>query len=174
MSEPEHWFFSQSLLLRRLFNVAGALCPRRAAMPDRRLRSFVAWAALAAAFVPMAHAQVVVSPSAMARLSEADANRDGRVTRTEFLAARAARFDRFDRNQDGVLTLADSPPRFIAASLSVDLADMLKVFDADKNDQVTRAEFVNGPTPTFDAADTNTDGVLDAAELKSAAARKAR
>ncbi len=112
----------------------------------------------------------------MARLAEADANGDGRVTRAEFLTARAAQFERFDRNHDGALTLADSPPRFIAARLGVDLPAMLKMFDANTDAKVTRDEFVHGPTPAFDAADTDKNGVLDAAELKAAAAaaRKAR
>lgn len=34
----------------------------------------------------------------------ADANGDGKVSREEFLAAAAARFDRMDANKDGVLT----------------------------------------------------------------------
>lgn len=146
-------------------------------MSLRRFRSVTILAAVGASFacVSLAQAQGVVSPNAMARLAEADANRDGRVTRAEFLAARTAQFARFDRNNDAVLTLADSPPPFIAARLGVDFTALLKMFDANKDGKVTRDEFVDGPTPAFDAADTDKNSVLDAAELKAAAAaRKAR
>lgn len=143
-------------------------------MPARRPSRAASLAAFCATFAlaQMAHAQPIVAPNAMARLAEADANRDGRVTRDEFIAARAVQFERFDRNRDGVLTLADSPPRFIAERLGVDLPAMLKMFDANKDAKVTRAEFDTGPTPAFDAADADKSGVLDTAELN--AARKAR
>lgn len=125
-------------------------------------------------FAQVANAQTVIVSSAMGRLAEADANGDGRVTRAEFLAARAAQFDRFDRNRDGVLTLVDSPPQFIAQFVGVDLPAMLQMFDANKDGQVTRAEFVGGPTPTFNAADTDKNSILDAAELRAAAANARR
>ncbi|HET7730513.1 MAG TPA: EF-hand domain-containing protein [Usitatibacter sp.] len=38
------------------------------------------------------------------RGASADANGDGKVTREEFLARAAARFDRLDANKDGVIT----------------------------------------------------------------------
>lgn len=49
--------------------------------------------------------------SGMRALMMADTNRDGVVTRAEYDAAAAARFERLDTNRDGKLDAADRPQR---------------------------------------------------------------
>jgi len=87
----------------------------------------------------------------------ADADGDGRVTRAEFLAARAAGFDRLDRDGDGVVDRGGFTGRLVARRIAA--------MDADGDGAVTRAEFEAAPTPAFDRADRDGDGAVDAAEL---------
>ncbi len=112
----------------------------------------------------------------MARMDQADANRDGDVTRAELIAWRTANFTRFDRNRDGVLSDNDIP-RFVRGTSIGAQFDELKVqFDTNRDGRVTRDEFIGAPTVLFDAADVNRDNVLTRAERDAAvmAARVAK
>lgn len=98
------------------------------------------------------------------RMDQADANRDGDVTRAELIAWRTANFTRFDRNRDGVLSDSDIP-RFVRGTSIGAQFDELKVqFDTNRDGRVTRDEFIGAPTVLFDAADGNHDNVLTRAE----------
>jgi len=99
-------------------------------------------------------------------LTRADANGDGIVTKAEFTQARAKMFDRLDRNHDGYLS-ADDKPRFSfrKSSNGDRLQQMVLMLDKDGDGRVSRDEFVNSPSLLFERADTNHDGVVDAAEL---------
>ncbi|MBN9146408.1 MULTISPECIES: EF-hand domain-containing protein [unclassified Novosphingobium] len=118
----------------------------------------------AALLVPVAaHAQ---TGGRMADLfAGADTDHDGRISRTEFVAARNAHFAQLDRNGDGVVSAADFPraARFPAAKAKIDA--MVASDDVNHDGAVTRAEMVNAPTTMFDKADTNHDGYVDQAEL---------
>lgn len=105
------------------------------------------------------------------RLSEADANRDGNITRDEVRQSRAKNFERFDRNRDGVLTLDDIPMFVRNAAIGTEFRSLLTQYDANKDSKVTRDEFVSGPMPMFDMADTNRDSVVTRAELQVAVAQ---
>jgi Ca2+-binding EF-hand superfamily protein len=98
-----------------------------------------------------------------------DANKDGTVTREEFIAARADHFAKLDRNSDGYIDSGDVPKRLAARRQQQGGGDfMVGQFDADGDGKVSKEEFVNGPTLAFDRADTNKDNVLDAKELAAA------
>jgi hypothetical protein len=109
------------------------------------------------------------SPEAM--LDRADANHDGRVSRAEFLAARAAQFDQLDRNHDGMVRL-DEYPRLASSKRAgaQRLKTLISATDRNRDGQVDRGEFVSAPTLVFDRADANRDDVLDKAELAAARA----
>ncbi|MFM9829461.1 MAG: EF-hand domain-containing protein [Sphingomonas sp.] len=111
------------------------------------------------------------SASTMARLLEADANHDGQVTRPELIGWRSANFARFDRNRDGVLSSDDVPAFLRASSIGIQLTGTIKQYDANADGRLTRAEFVGGPTPLFDMADANHDGIVSKAEVDAAAAK---
>ncbi|CAN5495506.1 EF-hand domain-containing protein [soil metagenome] len=99
-------------------------------------------------------------------LDKADADHDGHVTREEFKASRAARFDRLDRNDDGVVSLSEFP-RLTKSNLlkAQTLKAVITHADRDGDGRVTRVEFVDGPAPLFDRADRDHDGRLSRDEI---------
>jgi len=104
-------------------------------------------------------------------LEQADLNHDGLVSRDEYLAARARKFDELDRNHDGLLTDADFPRLARAGERGEKVKKMLDAADADHDGKVSREEFKNAGGKWFDLADANHDGVVDKNELKQAAER---
>ena len=108
------------------------------------------------------------------RIGAADTNRDGNISKPELIAFRAANFSRLDRDGNGVLTPSDIPAFVARFNPDLDFGTLLKQFDANGDRRVSRDEFVNGPTVIFDAADSNGDGLLSAAERQAAIAAAKR
>lgn len=108
------------------------------------------------------------------RMAAADTNGDGAVSKPELIAFRGANFDRLDRDANGMLTTSDIPRFAARLNPSLDFNSLLGQFDANRDGQVSRNEFVNGPTAVFDAADANRDGLLTAAERNAAIAAARR
>ena len=110
--------------------------------------------------------QASLDPKAL--FATADSNGDGDVSRAEFLAARAVRFDTLDVNRDGTL----SGDEFAAAAQGlrgrIMAPIMFRQFDADGDGKFTREEFSKAPTPGFDMADANGDGKVSLAEVRAA------
>ncbi|WP_293972527.1 EF-hand domain-containing protein [Sphingomonas sp.] len=124
-------------------------------------------------FLPVAFpaaAQGLRDPAAL--LASADADHDGRISRSEFQAARLAQFDRFDRNGDGVISRADFG-RIVSmrpqAGARIDA--LIAEADLDHDSKVTRDELAHAPARIFDEADINHDGFVDQTELEAARAR---
>ena len=107
----------------------------------------------------------------------ADANGDGRVTREEFMAkfpkSPEDRFSKIDRNGDGFFDetdkIAAAPPRVgppprAQRSWPDIVANLLSDHDPNKDGKMTFEEYSQGkpevPRATFDAMDTNKDGVV--------------
>ncbi len=113
------------------------------------------------------------------RMAAIDANRDGRISRREFMSARppwvrgrtgprmvrrrARIFARIDANRDGVISSAERE-----ASLIRWFARM----DADRDGRLTRREFIaarqrlrGGPARRFGRLDANRDGAISFREL---------
>lgn len=107
---------------------------------------------------------------AITRLREADANRDGTVSRAELLSYRTSQWSRFDRNGDGYFTPEDLPAFLRDRWNGGRLAEMRHSFDANRDGRISRAEFTHGPTPAFDLADANGDGRVTEAEFRAATA----
>jgi EF hand len=108
------------------------------------------------------------------QMVNADANKDGIVTRGELLNSRAANFTRFDRNGDGALADNDIPFLLKRTAIGQQFTGMQTQFDANRDGKVSRDEFVSGPTPVFDAADTNKDNRLTRDEIDAAKAQARR
>ena len=114
-------------------------------------------------------------PDPMEMLEQADANRDGAVSRAEFLAARRSRFAQMDRNGDGYFSM-DDVPRIARKRAGDRIGQLTSSFDANRDGRVSRGEFVDGPTRLFDLGDRDGNGRLEPPEIErmrsAAVARK--
>lgn len=100
------------------------------------------------------------------RLEMADLNKDGMITRQEFLSSRSQSFSQIDRNHNGYLSADDLPAIARQSERGRAFMEMMTTMDRNHDGRVSRSEFVNGPTPVFDNADTSGNGVIDGYELK--------
>jgi Ca2+-binding EF-hand superfamily protein len=99
----------------------------------------------------------------------ADKNGDGVVARDEFLTSRAEQFASRDRNGDGFIGNADVGERAAARPrISQAMTALVTQFDTDKDDKVSKTEFVDGGAKLFERADTDANGSLDSKELEAA------
>lgn len=97
----------------------------------------------------------------------ADADKDGKVTRAEFDAARNARFARIDANKDGALEVSEL--RAWKRTLPARVRDArFKALDADGDGKVGAEEFVARRKAAFAGIDANKDGAVDKAEFDAA------
>ena len=131
------------------------------------------------------------APPPHARFFEADANHDGAVSRAEFDAFRTAEFARLDANHDGSVSREErraAHPEGHGHHGQHDgdcgrggpggrewgegrHGDHLERADANHDGNITREEFLAGPTRMFDVLDANHDGVISADERASARQR---
>ena len=130
------------------------------------MRASLTWAfaalAAGAAFAAPAAARERLDPMEM--LEKSDANRDGRISRAEFIEARRDRFKRMDRNGDGYFS-DDDLPRMVRKRAGEKLDRAVDALDANRDGRLSRAEFVDGPTRLFDLGDRDRNGLIDRAEM---------
>jgi hypothetical protein len=102
------------------------------------------------------HTAVIRSTMDPRRFAKMDANRDGQVSREEYIALIASGFEQKDKDTNGVLT--PSEHRHTGS---------FKFGDTDKDGKLTRDEYIGYFGPLFDRVhDTNKDGVLSGADDK--------
>lgn len=108
-------------------------------------------------------------------LDKADADKDGKVSKDELTAYRAARVAAVDGNGDGKLSADELVAMHLAAMTSAakSMADrMIENLDSDGDGLLSAAEMANRPVPSdlFDRIDSNGDGFIDQAEIDAAKA----
>jgi len=93
-----------------------------------------------------------------------DLNGDGKITREEFMAARAVCFARYDTNGDGLLTRAEVK-KFFPPPLQDRIDAAFLRLDLDGNGLISHEEFDQESDRQFRQLDTNGDGVIAGNEL---------
>ncbi|TCM20520.1 Ca2+-binding EF-hand superfamily protein [Novosphingobium sp. PhB165] len=109
-----------------------------------------------------------------AAFANADLNKDGRISRNEYIKARSQRFTNMDRNGDGGVSKADFPRASHNPAMESKLNAFIAESDTNHDGMVTRAELDASPPRAFNRADTNHDGFVDKAELAAIEARRRR
>ena len=108
---------------------------------------------------------------------DADADKDGRLSRDEYLASRERQFDNFDTNDDGVISSNDLVHMPTPRTLLAEIDRLLGPLDTNGDRVITRAELQAAGTPMFDRADSDQDGFLterEMASLRKALAKRRR
>src|SRR5689334_1259476 len=97
-------------------------------------------------------------PGKQARFEELDANKDGTVTKDEFLKGHAAHFDQADTNKDGKLTQEER-----AAAHEARMKE--RMARHDQGETITRDQMKAKSAEHFAKIDQNGDGKLSQDEL---------
>ena len=108
-------------------------------------------------------------------LTAIDADKDGKISKDELTAHRAARTAAVDANADGKLSADELAAMHLAAmqaAAKTMAARMIEGLDSDGDKLLSVAEMAGRPMPEamFDRIDTNQDGFIDQAEIDAAKA----
>ena len=102
-----------------------------------------------------------------------DADKDGKVTKAEVEAFRAAKVKAMDANADGKISADELSAARIAAAtdrIKARSAEMVKALDSDGDGMLSAAEMAARPGPErlFDRIDANGDGAVTQDEVDAA------
>jgi Ca2+-binding EF-hand superfamily protein len=100
-----------------------------------------------------------------------DADKNGDVSKDEFVQFLSSKFDQIDVNKSGELERSEmaSASRFgrrTNAAASADIRRLVRLMDADQNGNVSKDEFIQFISATFDRLDVNKSGTLEREELR--------
>ncbi len=101
-----------------------------------------------------------------------DANKDGKITAEEHVAASARMFTAMDANKDGKVTAKEMEVAHQkvtgkpADPTELSAQEKIKAIDMDDDGALTAAEHAAGSQLLFTTMDTNKDGSLSKAELE--------
>src|ERR1700744_4116854 len=112
-----------------------------------------------------------------------DTNGDGILDKGEFTSGTAKSFSELDKDSDGFITIqemddlagplaeAEGGSDLLGRATAFLVRSMLLTMDANKDNQVSKAEFTKGCEAMFDKLDVNHDGQLTKDELLAMPAR---
>jgi len=100
----------------------------------------------------------------MAWLRDADANKDGVITLDEAVAAAEKRFATLDRSKDGVIEKADFEA-LRKEAVDYRVRRFVHHFGGDKDNRVTREQFVAKTSERFARMDWDNNGVIESGEM---------
>lgn len=92
-------------------------------------------------------------------MKKADADKDGKITKDELLAAQAAKFKEFDLNADGSVTKEEVQEK-LSSRFDKMAERITRRFDADRDGKVTADEFKAHAEKKLYILDLNDDGVI--------------
>jgi hypothetical protein len=95
-----------------------------------------------------------------------DANKDGKLARTEFAAVSGKGMGRMDQNADGAISTAEIDAE-LKKRMEKRRIRLLQSLDADGNGTVTNAELDKYAEALFNGADADKDGLLSLAEAQA-------
>lgn len=115
-------------------------------------------------------------PLAMIDFDAIDADKDGKITKEELAAHRAARVTAADADKDGKLSAEELAAMSLVqmqARAQERATRMIAAMDADGDKMLSAAELVAGhnPMPMLDRLDADGDGAVSKEELEAARAR---
>jgi Ca2+-binding EF-hand superfamily protein len=91
--------------------------------------------------------------------SKIDANKDGKISKQEYMDATAATFRKLDKNKDGFLTKDE-----LKVLDKIDAQRFLKEVDINKDGKISQDEFNKAAEKRFKFLDKNNDDFIDRKE----------
>lgn len=146
-------------------------------MKTQKMLALMTVAALSTAAI--ASAGFAKGPNgAMFPFAKVDADKDGRVTKVELDAYRAAETKAIDANSDGKLSIDELSAQILArmTERATNMATkMVETLDTDGDKALSAAEMAARPMPAmlFDKADADSDGAVTLAEADALMAEMA-
>ena len=92
-----------------------------------------------------------------------DKNKDGRVSKQEYLEQAAGSFDKLDKNRDGVLQTEE-----LGQIDKNKRAQLIKASDTNNDGVITKEELEQDARKRFSTMDRNADGYIDKKEERAA------
>jgi Ca2+-binding EF-hand superfamily protein len=97
-----------------------------------------------------------------------DTDKNGKISRQEYLKFIQTEFDRMDRNKNGELDAKELMQSKLQSTSSTGddyVKQLLLLMDTDKNGKISREEYMKFMQAEFDRLDEDKNGELDAKEL---------
>jgi Ca2+-binding EF-hand superfamily protein len=116
------------------------------------------------------NAAATVDARQLVRMMDTDKN--GTVSKDEFIEFMSQTFDRLDLNKSGQLERNELASAAVPlgkrtrAAAATDVRQLVRMMDTDKNGTVSKDEFIEFMSQTFDRLDVNKSGQLEREELR--------
>jgi len=95
--------------------------------------------------------------------SKLDKNKDGKISKKEYMEATTAVFERLDKNHDGVITRDE-----LAHMDKKDADQFIKETDINKDGKIIKKEYDRAAAKRFKQLDKNRDGFINKREWDAA------